>query len=146
MTISCSSCTFLEVQLWNFDCIFVCSSFIHFPYVLHALSQNHCINILLSAHTFLPLSHGIGPRIMLYNQTNDILYVKDFLGHKNIDCTMIYIQLYRALFMGKTTSQLQNRKNGKKVQAIVEKGLRFLCDMNNTKFFRKRKQKVNQTN
>jgi len=28
---------------------------------------------------------------MLYHQTKDILYVKDFLGHKSIDNTMIYV-------------------------------------------------------
>ncbi len=51
--ISCSSCTSLEVRLWCFDCTFVCSSFLHSSCVLHVFSQSRCINILVSAYTFL---------------------------------------------------------------------------------------------
>ncbi|MBE0513221.1 site-specific integrase [Candidatus Bathyarchaeota archaeon] len=35
---------------------------------------------------------------MLYHQTKDILYVKEFLGHKRLDSTLIYINMEKALF------------------------------------------------
>jgi integrase len=37
---------------------------------------------------------------MLYHQTKDILFVKQFLGHKSIDNTELYIQLDKQLFQG----------------------------------------------
>jgi uncharacterized membrane protein YqaE (UPF0057 family) len=49
----------LPVPFWKFDfgISIILSLVLHFPtflYVLHALSQDYCINILLSAHAFLP--------------------------------------------------------------------------------------------
>jgi len=35
---------------------------------------------------------------MEYHRTKDILYVKELLGHKNINNTLIYISLEAALF------------------------------------------------
>ncbi len=35
---------------------------------------------------------------MLYHQTKDILYVKQFLGHKKVETTLLYIQLADAIF------------------------------------------------
>ena len=40
---------------------------------------------------------------MLYHQTKDLLYVAEFLGHKNIENTRLYIQLEKNLF--KNTSE-----------------------------------------
>ncbi len=36
----------------------------------------------------------------LYHQTKDPLYVKEFLGHKKLDSTLLYIQLEQALYKG----------------------------------------------
>jgi integrase len=33
-----------------------------------------------------------------YHKTKDVLYVMNFLGHKNVKNTMLYIQLEKALF------------------------------------------------
>lgn len=35
---------------------------------------------------------------MLYPKTKDILYVKEFLGYREIETTLLYIQLAEALF------------------------------------------------
>jgi len=35
---------------------------------------------------------------MLYHQTKDILYVKEFLGHKNINSTLKYVQIAKVVF------------------------------------------------
>ena len=35
---------------------------------------------------------------MLYHQTKDILYVKEYLGHNKIETTLLYIQLAETIF------------------------------------------------
>jgi hypothetical protein len=35
---------------------------------------------------------------MLYHQTKDILYVKQFMGHRRIESTLVYVQIDNALF------------------------------------------------
>jgi integrase len=35
---------------------------------------------------------------MLYHETRDIVLVKEFLGHKTLDVTLLYIQIEKALF------------------------------------------------
>ena len=35
---------------------------------------------------------------MLYHQTKDILYVKQFLGHRKVETTLLYIQLSEVIF------------------------------------------------
>jgi len=35
---------------------------------------------------------------MLYHQTKDILYVKEFLGYKKIEDTLLYVQISEAIF------------------------------------------------
>lgn len=37
---------------------------------------------------------------MLYHYTKDVMLVKEFLGHKELDNTQLYIQLDKALFQG----------------------------------------------
>jgi site-specific recombinase XerD len=34
----------------------------------------------------------------LYHQTKDILYVKQFMGHRRIESTLVYVQIENALF------------------------------------------------
>jgi len=46
--------------------------------------------------TFHILRHWKGT--MEYHKTQDILHVKEILGHKNINNTLIYINLERAVF------------------------------------------------
>lgn len=65
---------------------------------------------------------------MLYHQTKDILYVMQFLGHKNINNTLIYIQLEEALFKNmneeficKVASTLQETKD------LIEAGFEYVC-------------------
>ena len=35
---------------------------------------------------------------MLYHQTKDILYIEEFLGHRKVETTLLYIQLAEAIF------------------------------------------------
>lgn len=77
---------------------------------------------------------------MLYHQTKDVVYVKQFLGHKDINNTLKYIQLEHALFqieddqfICKVASSIEE------ITALVESGFEHVCDFNDAKVFRKRK-------
>lgn len=77
---------------------------------------------------------------MLYHQTKDILYVMNFLGHRNIQNTLIYIQLEEAIFkeqndefICKAVGSIEEAKN------LIEMGFEYICDFNGVKLFRKRK-------
>jgi len=76
---------------------------------------------------------------MLYHQTKYILYVMQFLGHKNIKNTLIYIRLAEMIskstdeYICKAADTLDDAKQ------LMETGFEFVTDMNNYKLFRKRK-------
>lgn len=53
-------------------------------------------NPRLKRVSFHTLRHWKGT--MLYHETHDILYVKEFLRHRNIENTMIYISLEKQIF------------------------------------------------
>ena len=57
---------------------------------------------------------------MLYHQTKDILYVKNFLGHKKIENTLLYIQLAEVIFK-ETTDEFTVRV-AEKPEEKKEKG------------------------
>lgn len=77
---------------------------------------------------------------MLYYQTKDILYVREFLGHRNTECTMICMQLNKALFTGDSDEfNCKIARNEKDATELIEAGFEYVCDMENAKFFRKRK-------
>ncbi|MEM2912654.1 MAG: site-specific integrase [Candidatus Bathyarchaeia archaeon] len=76
----------------------------------------------------------------LYHQTKDILYVMKFLGHKNIQSTLIYIDLER-IYHKEQTDQFYCKaaKTPQEVQELIEAGFEFVCQLNDALFFRKRK-------
>ena len=76
----------------------------------------------------------------LYHETKDPLYVKEFLGHKKLDTTLLYIQLEKALFHG--DSDEFNVKVAETKDQIVELlavGFEYVCKKDELSFFRKRK-------
>jgi len=77
---------------------------------------------------------------MLYHQTKDILFVKEFLGHKKIDNTLLYIQLERALF-DETTDEFTVKVTKKPgdIKVLLEVGFEYICQKDDLMFFRKRK-------
>ena len=79
---------------------------------------------------------------MEYHRTKDILYVKELLGHKNINNTLIYISLEAALF-NPTNDEFTVRvcKNVKEACALVETGFEHVTGEyhDGGKIFRKRK-------
>jgi len=84
--------------------------------------------------TFHTLRHW--KATMEYHRTKDILHVKQLLGHKSIQNTLIYTHLVSFeddQFTCRVARTLQEAEN------LIEAGFDYVTDMDNTKLFRKRK-------
>jgi len=77
---------------------------------------------------------------VLYHQTKDILYVKQFLGHRKVETTLLYIQLADVIFK-QTTDEFTVRVANKpdEIKALLEVGFEFVCKKDELLYFRKRK-------
>jgi len=77
---------------------------------------------------------------VLYHQTKDILYVKQFLGHRKVETTLLYIQLADVIFK-QTTDEFTVRVANKpdEIKALLEVGFEFVCEKDELLYFRKRK-------
>ena len=77
---------------------------------------------------------------MLYHQTKDPLIVKEFLGHKKLDTTLLYIQIEQALFKeGDDEFTVNVTKKPDEIKALLEVGFEYVCQKDDMQFFRKRK-------
>jgi hypothetical protein len=74
-----------------------------------------------------------------YHRTKDILYVKQLLGHKRIENTLIYIQLEEALFADQIDFVSKIATTEKEACQLIEAGFDFVCDFEGHKLFKKRK-------
>jgi len=72
----------------------------------------------------------------LYAKTRDILYVKQQLGHTNINNTLIYTQLIN-LNEEEWTTRIAN--NVKEDQQLIENGFEYVTERDGIKIYRKRK-------
>jgi len=73
---------------------------------------------------------------MLYAKTRDILYVKQQMGHRQIEATLIYTQLLNLNdeeWTCKTTNTIKD------ATTLIEAGFEYITEMNGLKLFRKRK-------
>ena len=78
---------------------------------------------------------------MEYHYTKDILHVKEFLGHKEIDNTLVYIQLDKSLFQNLPDESFIIRAAHSLEEAIKlgEVGFEPFVVMDGVQLFRKRK-------
>jgi site-specific recombinase XerC len=80
---------------------------------------------------------------MLYHQTKDLLLVKAFLGHREVENTMLYIQLDKQLFQNIADDAFTTRRayNAEEVCKLVDVGFEYVTGEYNDggKIFRKRK-------
>jgi len=77
---------------------------------------------------------------MLYHQTRDPYYVKDFLGHKSLSSTEIYINIERTMFEPTGDEfTVKVAEKAEEIKTLLETGFEYVCDMNDAKLFRKRK-------
>lgn len=77
---------------------------------------------------------------MLYHQTKDILYVKEFLGHNKIETTLLYVQLAETIFK-ETTDEFTVKVACKRadIKDLLEVGFEYVCEKDGLLYFRKRK-------
>jgi site-specific recombinase XerD len=77
---------------------------------------------------------------MEYHKTKDILHVKQLLGHRKIDSTMIYINLESALFYTENNEfHVKTAKTQEEIEGLLEVGFEYVCEKDNLIYFRKRK-------
>jgi len=74
---------------------------------------------------------------MLYHRTRDILLVKQQLGHKKLETSMIYTQLLNFNEEGEFYSK--TAKNIEEAQKLVENGFEYITTFDGIMIFRKRK-------
>jgi integrase len=71
-----------------------------------------------------------------YHRTRDILYVKQLLGHKKIENTMLYTQLINFESDEYSSAVAKSLEEARK---LVEAGFEYVTDMDGCKLFRRRK-------
>ena len=79
---------------------------------------------------------------MEYHRTKDILHVKELLGHKRIDNTLIYIQLEKAIFQRQNDEWIVKvAKSVEEACQLVKVGFEYVTGdyADGGKIFRKRK-------
>lgn len=87
--------------------------------------------------TFHTLRHWKGT--IEYHRTKDILHVKQILGHKRIENTLIYVQLAEELFTDQQDYVSKVAKTEADACVLVDAGFDFVCDFNGNKILRKKK-------
>jgi len=85
--------------------------------------------------TFHTLRHW--KATMEYHKTKDILYVKQLLGHKSIQSTLIYTHLISFDEDDQFTCRVA--RTLKEAEELIEAGFEYVTDMDDAKLFRKRK-------
>ena len=77
---------------------------------------------------------------MEYHKTKDILHVMKLLGHKNIENTMIYINVEQALFHEENQEfHVRVAQKPDEIKSLLEAGFEYVCEKDGLLFFRKRK-------
>ena len=77
---------------------------------------------------------------MLYHKTKDPLFVKEFLGHKKLDTTLLYIQLAHTLFNEKADEfHVKVAAKPEEIKQLLEIGFEYVCEKDDLVYFRKRK-------
>jgi integrase len=95
-------------------------------------------NPRLQRITFHTLRHW--KATMEYHKTKDPLYVKEMLGHKSMNTTLLYIQLEKTLFKESSDEfTVKVAKDPERIKALLEVGFEYVCKKDDLMFFRKRK-------
>jgi len=77
---------------------------------------------------------------MLYHETKDPYYVKDFLGHKSLRNTEIYITIERTIFEPSSDEfTVKVASKTEEIKSLLETGFEYVCQKDDLMFFRKRK-------
>jgi len=96
-------------------------------------------NERLSKITFHTFRHWKATTLM--HQTKDAYYVKEFLGHRSIKNTEIYITMERTIFneYGDDEFTIRVADKPEDIKTLLEVGFEYTCKKDGLLFFRKRK-------
>ena len=73
---------------------------------------------------------------MEYHKTKDILHVKELLGHRSINNTLIYTHL---VTFESDEYHSATAKTVNEARQLVEAGFEYVCEIDSCTLFRKRK-------
>ncbi len=77
---------------------------------------------------------------MLYHQTKDPYYVKQFLGHKELRSTELYINIEHTLFEPYNDEfTVKVAEKPEEVKTLLEVGFEYVCQKDGLIYLRKRK-------
>ncbi len=77
---------------------------------------------------------------MEYHKTKDILHVKELLGHRGINTTLLYVQIEKSLFNDNSDEfTVRVAKDPEEIKSLLETGFEYVCTKDDLMFFRKRK-------
>jgi len=74
---------------------------------------------------------------MLYSKTRDILLVKQQMGHRKLETTLMYTQLINV--NGDEEYTCKTATNAKQATELIENGFQYITEMDGIKLFKKRK-------
>ena len=75
------------------------------------------------------------------SSNKDILYVKQFLSHKKLENTEIYINIEQTLFGESENDEFTVKvaSTPEEIKQLLEVGFEYICEKDGLMFFRKRK-------
>lgn len=76
-----------------------------------------------------------------YHKTRDVLHVKQLLGHKSLQSTMVYIDIERAIYGEHREEEFTTRvaHTIEEDQELIEAGFEYVTERDKAKIYRKRK-------
>ena len=75
-----------------------------------------------------------------YHNTKDVIHVKNLLGHRDIECTMIYINLEQATFLSDNDHWISRVAHNETEECqLIEAGFEHVANRGDLHFYRKRK-------
>jgi integrase/ribosomal protein S27AE len=76
----------------------------------------------------------------LYHETHNPLLVKEYLGHRSMDSTLLYIQLEKTLYKEQSdTFNVMAIRDQEEIKSLLETGFDYVCQKDDLVFLRKRK-------
>jgi integrase len=120
-----------------------------FPITMSAMSSNFYLqrkkiarklgNPRILSISFHTLRHWKGT--MEYHKTKDPYHVKQILGHRRMDSTMLYINIEQAIFCNAPPDEFHVKvaETAAEIKELLETGFEYVLQKDNLAYFRKRK-------
>ncbi|MGQ9551905.1 MAG: hypothetical protein ACUVUE_05700 [Candidatus Bathycorpusculaceae bacterium] len=99
-------------------------------------NKKRSTKIKISSHTFRHWK-----ATTLYHQTKNLLLVKQFLGHAEVDNTLLYIQIEQALYGQNSDDEftVYGTNDKEEIKKLLSVGFDYVCQKDDILYFRKRK-------